>query len=188
MVIVLSGICFSSCKNTHAYDKYIKELDSLKIVVEQAVDNFRTVDSMACINAYAKQITYTDFINKNLKDTISKITAENIQAFYNTGKGLKNYLMMRPQWLKEAHTSIKQLSNLSHDLKKGSVDTEEAVEFINNEKKIAEKIIEELKVNTEVIRSHMDQYTRSLPVTEELVKNLNGDTLPALANPDLNTK
>ena len=56
-------IGFLSCKNTLSYDKHVKELDSLKIVVLQAIDNFKTVDSATCINTYAKHYTYTQFIN-----------------------------------------------------------------------------------------------------------------------------
>lgn len=187
LVLVLCGVFFS-CKNSHAFEKYVKELDSLKIVVEQAVDNFKTVDSAACMNAYSKQITYTDFINKNLKDTITKTAAENVQAFYKTGNGFKSYLSMRSQWLKDAGLSIKQLSNLSHDLKNKSIETEDAIGYINTEKRSAEKIIEELKINTEAIRAHLELYTKSLPATEDLVRRLNNGSLPALQQPDLNSK
>ena len=178
-------LCVSACRNAHVYDKYVKELDSLKVVVEQAVDNFKTIDSSACVLAYSKQLTYTDFINKNLKDTVSIVTANNIQSFYKTGKGLKSYLQMRQQWLSKADQSIKQLNNLSHDLKSGSVNEEEAIEYISNEKRTAEKIIEELKLNTETIRTYLEIYNTALPITEDVVRRLNNGSLPQLVKPEL---
>ncbi len=172
------GVTISSCRNTHAYDKYVKELDSLKVVVQQSVDNFKTVDSASCVKAYAKQYAYLQFINTHLKDTITKSTAENLQNFQSVEKGLKDYLTMRSTWLAESQSSIMQLQTLSHDLKNGSVDQEEAIEFINTEKKQAEKIIEELKINTEQIRKHLEVYNQSLPACEVLIKQLNSGTLP----------
>lgn len=172
------GICFSSCRHTHAYDKYVKELDSLKVVVQQSVDNFKTVDSASCVKAYARQNSYLQFIDTHLKDTITKTMAENLQSFQSVEKGLKDYLAMRANWLAESQASIIQLQTLSHDLKNGSIDQEEAVEFINTEKKQAEKIIEELKINTELIRKHLEVYNQTLPGCETLIKQLNSGVLP----------
>lgn len=190
--LFLIGICFSliisflSCKNTHAYDKYIKELDSLKVVVQQAVDNFKTVDSASCFNVYSKQFTYAQYINSHLKDTVTKTVAENLQNFNSVEKGIADYVTLRSSWLNEAQLSIKQLTALSHDLKNGSIDTDEAIEFINTEKTEAEKIIEELKINTESIRKHLELFNQSLPVCEDLVKQLNDGILPDLIKPKIN--
>ena len=180
-------ICMSlfSCRNTHAYDKYVKELDSLKIVVQQSVDNFKTVDSAACVSAYSKQYTYSQFIETHLKDTVSKAIAESLQNFQSVKQGLNDYLALRSTWLASASLSIKQLQTLSHDLKNGSVNNDEAIEFINQEKKQAEAIIEELKVNTETIRKHLEVYNQSLPVCENLVKELNSGVLPQLVTPEI---
>jgi len=178
-LFALTG-CFSSCKNPHGYEKHVKELDSLKVVVEQAVVNFRSVDSIACYNAFIKQQTFTLFINENLKDTVSKTDAESLKNFSNTGEGLRSYLNKRSQWLAEANLTITQLHNLSNDLKKGSLEIDEAVEYIHTEKLQSEKIIEELKVNTESIRSILEIHSTSLPVVEEIVIKLNHGSLPPL--------
>ncbi len=186
--IFIIGICALatfSCKNTHAYDKYVKELDSLKVVVQQSVDNFKTVDSVSCYQANIKQKTYTLFIDSHLTDTVSKSVAESLQNFHSVGKGLQEYIEFRETWLKDAHLSITQLQTLSHDLKNGSINEDEAIEFINNEKKQAEKIIEELKVNTETIRKNLGIYNTSLPECENLVKQLNAGVLPELINPNI---
>jgi hypothetical protein len=174
---------FTSCKNTHQYDKQIKELDSLKIVVEQAIINFKTVDSTTCYEAYSKQFTYAGFINVNLKDTVARSIANDLQTFYLTGTGMVNYLAARSNWLTEAKASTSQLTNLVHDLKNGSVEDEEVIEFITEEKKEAEKIIGELKQNTEVIRNLLQQYNQSLPTAEIVVKKLNNDVLPDIVKP-----
>ena len=183
IIMAITCISFFSCKNTYTYDKYIKELDSLKVVMQQSVDNFKTVDSASCMEAYTKQYTYSLFIDSHLKDTVTKSVAENLQNFHSIEKGLQDYTTLRSLWLQDANTSIKQLQTLSHDLKNGSLDEEEAIGFINDEKKQAEKIIEELKSNTERIRKHLELYHQSLPVCEDLVKQLNFGVLPQLVKP-----
>ena len=181
--LLIISVFASSCKNTHAYDKYVKELDSLKVVLQQSVDNFKTVDSASCVQAYSKQYTYSLFIDSHLKDTVTKTVAENLQNFHSVEKGLHDYVELRSSWLADANLSITQLQTLSHDLKKGSISEDEAIEFINEEKKQAEKIIEELKLNTEAIRKHLEVFNQSLPQCEDLIKQLNSGVLPELANP-----
>jgi dsDNA-binding SOS-regulon protein len=183
IIMAITCMSFFSCKNAHTYDKYVKELDSLKVVLQQSVDNFKTVDSATCVNAYSKQYTYSQFIETHLKDTVTKLVAENLQNLQSVKQGLNDYLTLRSNWLVTANTSIKQLQTLSHDLKNGSLNEEEAIEFINQEKKQAELIIEELKVNTENIRKHLEVYNQSLPVCENLVRELNSGVLPQLLSP-----
>lgn len=185
LIVLVSGLGFFSCRNTHAYEKYVKELDSLKVVLQQAVTNFKTVDSAECVNAYSKHYTYSLFLNSHLKDTVTKTVAENLQNFQSVEKGMHDYLAYRSSWLNEADLSITQLQTLSHDLKTGSIDEEEAVEFINEEIKQAETIIEELKINTEAIRKHLAIFHQSLPVCENLVKQLNNGVLPELVHPEI---
>jgi dsDNA-binding SOS-regulon protein len=181
--IVITLMSFFSCKNSHTYEKHVKELDSLKVVLQQSVVNFKTVDSASCMEAYSKQYTYSLFIDSHLKDTVTKSVAENLQNFNSVAKGLHEYISLRSSWLQNANTSITQIQTLSHDLKNGSIDNEDAIAFINDEKKQAEKIIEELKLNTENIRKHLEIYHQSLPICENLVKQLNEGVLPQSVNP-----
>ncbi|MES2565966.1 MAG: hypothetical protein V4565_03815 [Bacteroidota bacterium] len=184
-IVPILTLTFSSCRNTHAYEKYVKELDSLKVVMQQAVTNFKTIDSADCVKAYSKQYTYSQFLNSHLKDTVPKTVAENLLNFQSVENGLRDYMAIRSSLLNEAELSVDQLQSLSHDLKTGSIDEEDAVEFINEEKKQSEKIIEELKINTQMIRKHMELFYQSLPACESLVKQLNSGVLPALLNPEI---
>lgn len=183
--IVALTLFICSCKNSNHYAKQVKELDSLKVVLQEALVNFNTIDSVKCYKAYAEQFTYSNFINANLRDTVSRQTAENLQSFYAVGKNLVNYLAMSPKWKAEAKKSVKQLTDLSHDLKNGSVEDEEVVEFLSEEKIEANKIIEELKSNTELMRYSLESFSKSLPTAQETVKKLNGGTLPVLVTPKI---
>ena len=180
-------IYVSSCKNSNQYAKQVKELDSLKVVLQEALVNFNTIDSAKCYQAYSEQFTYSTFINANLRDTVSRQTAENLQLFYATGKNLVNFLAMSPKWKEEAQKSIKQLTDLSHDLN-GSLEEEEVVEFLSEEKIEADKIIEELKSNTELMRYSLESFSKTLPTAQETVKKLNGGLLPTIIQPEIKKK
>lgn len=177
-ILLIMG--FSGCRQGHDYARYVKELDSLKVVTGQAVDNFTTVDSLACYEAYSKQRSYRLFLESHVTDTVSKETAEALTGFFSTEKALKDYLALRPVWLSEARSVIRQAGLLSNDLQNRSVEPTEAVEFIGAEKKRSEKIIEELKTNTMLIRKHLELYNRQLPVVEQVLKSYNAGIVPAI--------
>lgn len=177
---------FTNCKLSNPYQKQIKELDSLKIVVEEAVDYFNKIDSADCALYLAKQQTYKSFILNNLKDTLTKSEAENIQLMMNVGNPIKVYLNQRNIWLTEAKISISQLQNLNQDLKNNALEPSETVEYINEEKKKAEQIIQNLKTNTELIRKNLELYKSVEQSTESIIKNLNSGNLPTIQQPIFN--
>lgn len=188
LLLIFTVFIFFSCKKSNTYAKQVKELDSLKVVLQEAVSNFNTIDSVKCYQNYSEQYTYINFIKENLKDTISKTEAENLQMFVSLGKNMLNYLAKKPKWTQEANTSIKQLTDLSYDLKNGNVENEEAVEFILKEKTEALKIIDELKTNTELMRYSLETFTNTLPTAENIVKKLNNGNLPEIDQPKVRLK
>lgn len=163
----------------------MKELDSLKVVLEQSIDQFKTIDSTICFKAYSKQFSYSVFINARLKDTVSLDIAKNLQKMHSIEKGLKDYLLYRSYWINNAHVTIHQLLSLSNDLKNEILDEDEALDFINQEKAQAQQVINELKVNTENIRNHLEIFNQSVPMCEAFVKTLNGGILPELIVPEI---
>lgn len=177
--------CLPGCRQEYDYAKHIKELDSLKVVTEQAIDYFMMVDSTTCYEAYQKEKDYRLFIEAHVGDTVARETAEAMATFFSTEKALGDYLRMRPVWLSEAQSVVGQVARLSADLKNGSIGSSEAVEFIGSEKKHTEKIIEELKMNTQLVRKHLDVYAKNLPVVEQVLKLHNAGILPAHNPPSL---
>lgn len=185
-LVLINLLFLTSCKLSNPYQKQIKELDSLKIVVEESIDYFNKIDSSTCAGYLAKQQTYQSYLLQNLKDTLTKSEAENIQLMMNVGGPLKDYLNQRNEWLQEAKVSINQLNTLNQDLKNNTLDASEAVEYINNEKKHAEQVIQNLKTNTELIRKNLEIYKSVEQGTEATIKNLNSGNLPTIVQPHFN--
>ena len=180
LVSFIGGLVLFSCQTKPIYDESIKELDSLKIVIQQALVNFKTIDSAACYNAQYKQSTYLHFLETHLKDTISKQDAEQIQQFQSLKSGFDTYVKYRSNWIQRAQRSIHQLQTLTNDLKNGSVNHAEVVSYINEEKTNAFQTIEVLKTNTDNMRKHLELYNQYLPAYESIIKKLNAGVLPQL--------
>lgn len=183
LFVIASGMGLLSCKNTQAYDKFAKELDSLSIVVQQATDNFKSIDSVSSMESYTKYKIYGNFITTHLKDTVTKTDAEKLQQFYTSGKEIETFVKLRTDLINHTSLTMKQLKSLSNDLKNGSINSEEAVDFISKEKQNAELTIEELKVNTERARKHLTSFAESSVHVENIIKTINGGNLPALPKP-----
>lgn len=177
------GLSLLSCKNTQTYEKYSKELDSLSIVVQQAADNFKTIDSIASMQAYTKFKVYGEFITTHLKDTVTKTEAEKLQQFFSSGEEIENFVKLRTGLMDHAALTVKQLKSLSVDLKNDGIKHEEAVEFIGKEKKNAEVVIEALKRNNEVVRTNLTSFAESAIPVETIIKGINGGNLPELPKP-----
>lgn len=184
IIIVVFGFFFS-CGPKHQFDKSVKQLDSLKVVEEQALDNFLKVDSSDCFQAYSKTFTYISFIQTNVHDTLTKPEAEALLQFHNCSKNLKKFFHTRRVAIDNTKTSISQLKKLAIDLQSGAVKNEEAFQFIESEKKQAEQNIQELKNNFQLIFQVMEDYHKTVGQVEGLIKKRHQDVLPSLMKPEL---
>lgn len=182
---VATGIVFGSCGKSHDYDASVKQLDSLKVVMEESLSGFASLDSAKYADALSKEVTYTAFIQMNVTDTISRQEALMLQELHTAGKAFRGFLSSRRSLIDDARISASQLKKLSADLASGAVDSRVAIQYISQERQEAERIIHLLKLNTEVLRSEMEDYTRSLPGIEALVKAHNNGQLPPTVTPDI---
>lgn len=178
IVAAFTVVSFYACKNNSSYEKYSKELDSLKIVLHQSVSNLRSVDSIKCEEAILKFKIYSDFLDKNLKDTVSLEQAKQLKIFYASGKAIMKFQGLRANYLTNSELRKIQLQNLSNDLNNGSIEPAEAVEFINTEKQASQLLIDEMTGNTNTVRNNIELFTTSLAPVEEVIKARNSGNLP----------
>ncbi len=184
---ILVWMLQSSCSQLPTYEKHIKELDSLKIVLNQAADNFKQIDSLGCVDYYNQYYTYSQFVNKSGIDTISATDAENLQLFYTSGNTIKEYLEIRNNSLQKVKTVNTQLVNLMRDLKSGAIKSEDAITFINAENQAARACINDLKTSTTIIQQGIDNFNKTVVSTELFIKNHNQNNLPAIIKPNIRT-
>lgn len=181
--IILSVFLFvgiNSCKLENPYKKHIKELDSLKIVLDEAILYFSQTDSVMCQQKLKTQQVYSTFITERLKDTVTITEAESIQLFLSLGKPLSQFITYRNKWLNAAKQTSSQLKNLSTDLKNNALEPTEVVEFVGKEKFQAEKTIQELKINSQLIRENLEKYDKTLLTNERIIKKINKGILPTI--------
>lgn len=180
-----TGIVFGSCGKSHEYDASVKQLDSLKVVMEESLNGFSSLDSAKYADALSKELTYTAFVEMHVTDTISRQDALLLQELHTAGKAFRGFLSSRRDLIDDAQVSASQLKKLSADLASGAVDSRVAIQYISQERQEAERIIHLLKLNTEVLRTEMENYNRSLPGIGVLVKTHNNGMLPPPVTPDI---
>ncbi|MBS1637337.1 MAG: hypothetical protein JST26_15560 [Bacteroidetes bacterium] len=186
VILALGGsMLLLACGRSHVYDASVKQLDSLKVVVEQALDGYIKTDSASCRQVLNKQASYAAFMMSHVNDTIPANEAQTLREFYATGTPLRHFFSTRALLISDARTSVQQLKNLSHDLTSGAVESEKAIGFINDEKIAAEKIISQLKQSTEQIHIQLETFNRTLPVVENMARRYNQGALPPVTPAEL---
>lgn len=146
--------------------------------MQQSVLNLKSADSLKCEESILKFKIYSDFLTKNLKDTVTIEQAKQLKVFYTCGEAITKFQSLRPSYLTNAELRKIQLQNLSNDLKNGSIDAEEAVEYINTEKHASQTLIDEITNNTANTRDNLDLFNISTPAVEEVIKLRNSGNLP----------
>lgn len=177
---VLVAFILASCNRSNTYQKYSAELDSLNTVLHQSVSNLKKVDSLRCESAILKFKIYSEFLNDNLKDTVPLETAKQLKVFFDAGTSIVKFQSLRSAYLTNSELRSIQLQHLSNDLKQGSVNPEEAVDFINKEKQASFDLIDEMNTNAESLHSNLDLFLSSLPAVEETIRTINSGNLPVV--------
>ena len=170
----------ASCGRPHAYDASIRQLDSLRVVLDQAGDNFSRLDSAKYAQALSLQVNYSTFVTTHVQDTLDKTDAEALREAYAAGKVFRGFLNSRHQLREETSLNSSQLKKLAQDLKNNAVDQDKAVAYMKEETAQAEQLIVTLKQNTDILYKQLEVFNRHLPAIETLVKRYNAGTLPPL--------
>jgi len=182
--VIVAALCafwaLGSCGRPHAYDASIRQLDSLRVVLDQAGDNFSRLDSAKYAQALSLQVNYSTFITAHVQDTLNKADADALRESYAAGKIFRGFLNSRHQLREETSLNSSQLKKLAQDLKSNALDQDKAVAYMKEETAQAEQLIVTLKQNTDILYKQLEVFNRHLPAIETLVKRYNAGVLPPL--------
>src|SRR5947209_4187471 len=79
------------CGHSRLYNKQISVLDSTKIVLRVKLNELKKAETNIQLRGYSKYDLYKQFLNSNLKDTISHSEATTLQQFLSSGEVIKHY-------------------------------------------------------------------------------------------------
>ena len=147
-IVTIIGFGYTRC-NTHDYSKEIEHVDSLLVVSEEMHQYMINIDSAAVVEKI--KIVNKDF--KFVQDSLDSdliLQSSAYLAQLKIVKKMSDTFLSEYKTLKEESSySIDQLNDLKKDLQNGSLDSEEAKKYLNDESKalvILEKHFQKLKM------------------------------------------
>ena len=185
VLLFFAGFFFQSCNRNDVYAIKIKTLDSLSGAVNAHAKEIEKVDTIILAKAILRFDQYKQFIQQNVKDTVTKSEADFIQQFYTSGKSLTSFDLNRRSL--KARTSLinSQLEKLKSDAKNNLVPEEKLIEFTDLEKKEANSLIEASNKQQQLFYTSLQEFKTALNGVEYLIKARNNGQLPTVVKDTL---
>lgn len=177
-LIFILVLC-QGCNKTDRQSAEIKLLDSLGGSLNFAVNALQKTDTIMLERAVARYSYYSKFIKENIKDTISKDQADNLQHFYSGGANLNIFLHNKNVLITRAALVNTQLLKLQKDLE-NEVDTKLLSGFIAKEQMEVFRLTESAQRQSEVYHRSLEEFRNALHGVETLIKSRNNGVLPTI--------
>ncbi len=143
LLLVIGSFCggLVSCQGGKKMSDEATKLDSLTTLLDLSVKKLEAIDSATVELKYNTTMADINYVEHNLKDSISRQEAEAVSSYRATRKNLKSFNQKRRMLLAEYAITEKQLKTLSVDLKKGAIDDNKAYEYFVIECTEANKLL-----------------------------------------------
>ncbi|MBL7921115.1 MAG: hypothetical protein JNJ40_12430 [Bacteroidia bacterium] len=171
---------FPSCRHNDFYADNIKALDSLSGAVNALVKEDLKTDTVILAKAISRLEQYKQFIQQNVKDTLTKIEADFLQQFYASGNSLQSFELNRRLVKARVNLINSQIDKLKHDASAKVISEEKLNEFTNTEKKEANRLIEAGHNQQQLFYTNLQEFKTALKGVEELIKARNNGQLPTI--------
>jgi len=178
--LFLCTLLFLSCRNSEAYEKGRKTLDSLDGALGLVLKEVKSADTVQLKKAIKRFTTYRFFIKSMVSDTLLPDEAEDIKRFFQSGTALENYSENRSLVLIRAGMIKDQLSKLRRDIEKAIPEEQELAAALEREKKAAAELMDIMMAQQKKYQSALQEFIQVLPSTEEFIRKHNSGELPTL--------
>lgn len=180
IIIFFAGVLFQSCNRVDIYAVKTQSLDSLIGAVNSSTKEVDKADTVILEKAISRFNQYKQFIQQNVKDTLTKTEADFMQQFYTSGKNLENFSVNRRSIKARTGLINSQIEKLKTDSKNRSVPEEKLIEFTNREKKEAANLIEASHGQQQIFYTSLQEFKTSLKGVEDIIKARNNGQLPTI--------
>lgn len=185
VLLFFAGLFFQSCNRNDVYAVKIKTLDSLSGAVNEHAKEIDKVDTIILAKAILRFDQYKQFIQQNVKDTVTKSEADFIQQFYTSGKSLEDFEVNRQSLKARTNLINSQLEKLKSDAKNNLLPEEKLIEFTDLEKKEANVLIEASNKQQQLFYTNLQEFKTALKGVEYLIKARNNGQLPTVVKDSL---
>lgn len=169
-IIYISILSFLliSCNNTHNH-KFLVQIDSLDLHLENAIKEYSIIDSTTLAKIRENVITNCNRIDYKVDSSFNKL----IIPYSQINKSIKQILKMDFYINTEIQKSRIQISDLHHDADKNLIDTNLLLQYIEDEKKAVNILIERMNYNYLRVISETNRYDSLNPLIEKQINKNN---------------
>lgn len=166
--ISVLSIVLISCNNIHN-QKFIVQIDSLSLQLENAIEDYSAIDSATLAKIRENVVMNCNSIDYKVDSNFNKL----IIPYSQISKSIKQILKMDFYIKTELQKSRTQINDLLHDADKNLIDTILLLQYIEDEKKAVNIIIERMNFNHLRMISETNRYDSLNPFIVELINKNN---------------
>jgi hypothetical protein len=180
-IVLFAWLLFTgSCSQNDVYLQRSKTLDSLSGAVNSMINELAKADTAVLELSIVRVTYYKQFIEQNIRDTIDKINADNLQHFYISGHNLQSFAVNRTAIRVRALKVNSQLEKLGTDVRNKSLTVEELNNYCAAEKQNAAGLLDLGHSQMKLFHQSLEEFRNSLNGVETLIRSHNNGELPVI--------
>lgn len=171
-------LMLASCSDQAIYKQTAHAADSLTGALNLAKQQLAQSDTIVLKKAITKFKEYSAFVALHVNDTLTKIEADNLQKFMQSGKQLEAFEMNRVVLTERAKLVSTQLIHLAQDCEKKANSAEVLQAYYKKELEQAHLVLSSSADQLASFQAALSDFKSSLPGLEALIMKRNSGELP----------
>lgn len=178
--IVVLALLFvlSACSDQAVYKHTAHAADSLNGALNLAKQQLLLSDTIVLKKAITKFKEYSSFVELHVSDTLTKVEADNLQKFTQSGKQLEAFEMNRVVLAERANLISTQLVKLSTDSEKKANSAEVLQAYYSKELAQAQLVMSTSSQQLAIFQAALSDFKSALPGMDALIRKRNRGELP----------
>lgn len=171
-------LVFSSCSDHAIYKQTAKAADSLTGALNLAKQQLAQSDTITLKKAITKFKEYSAFVTLHINDTLTKVEADNLQKFTQSGRQLEAFEMNRLVLTERANLVSTQLIHLAQDCEKKANSAQVLQAYYKKEHDQAQLVLSTSAQQLAIFQTALSDFKSCLPGLEALIMKRNRGELP----------
>lgn len=168
----------SSCNDQAIYKHTAHAADSLNGALNLAKQQLLQSDTVVLKKAITKFKEYSAFLALHVNDTLTKVEADNLQKFTQSGRQLEVFDMNRTVLEERAKLISSQLIHLAEDCEKKANSADVLQAYYKKELDQAQLVLSASADQLAIFQGALSDFKSSLPGLEALLMKRNRGELP----------
>lgn len=168
----------SSCNDQAIYKHTAHAADSINGALSLAKQQLLQSDTIVLKKAITKFKEYSAFLALHVNDTLTKVEADNLQKFTQSGRQLEVFDMNRTVLAERANLISTQLIHLSQDCEKKANSADVLQAYYKKELEQAQLVLTTSAAQLASFQGAISDFKSSLPGLEALLMKRNRGELP----------